>query len=116
VSRAQETRTVAGDLWGWRVRCPACEAHLAEARPGLSLEDRVFYAAHTYDKTRWGFNGDLDRPTFGGSMLSHASDLHPRCHSVVKDGRVHFCDEPGQRMGGQTVDLPDWDDGEETTP
>jgi hypothetical protein len=109
MSRAQETFDSGNVLWGWRVRCPACEAHLAETRPDLALDDRIFYAAHTFDKVRWGFNGDLERPTFEGSMLSHPNGLTPRCHSVVTGGDIDYCDEPGQRMAGQTVALPDFD-------
>lgn len=76
----------------------------------------------------WGFNGDLERPTFTPSVLlngnqwpkdecpeyykeSHAS-VPPGgdtvCHSFVTDGRIQFLTDSTHKLAGQTVELPDW--------
>lgn len=61
----------------------------------------------------WGFNGDLDRPTFTPSLLWQTSrwdgqQARPHtCHSFVKDGRIQFLGDCTHALAGQTVDLLD---------
>jgi hypothetical protein len=77
--------------YAWLVWCPACDV------------------PHTFDN-RWTFNGDRERPTFGGSMLAHGgSDDHPRCHSQLTDGVWHYGADCGHIHAGQSVPAPDWD-------
>jgi hypothetical protein len=80
----------------------------------------------------WGFNGDLERPTFTPSILmrrGHFADQTPPadcwickraasmgttsicciCHSFVADGRIRFLDDCTHALAGQTVDLPEID-------
>lgn len=83
----------------------------------------------------WGFNGDVENPTFSPSVLaktghyaSHhkAGDScwcvynaeHPEdftegfecsiCHSFVTDGRIQFLSDCTHALAGQTVDLPEF--------
>ena len=75
----------------------------------------------------WGWNGDLERPTFTPSILVHSrptlinEDLEgdaltarsnitmtPQCHSFVTDGRIQFLGDCTHELAGQTVDLPEW--------
>jgi len=87
--------------YAWVFFCPACKS------------------AHHCDN-RWGFNGDLERPTFTGSILVHEVKVEdpapgfenwriPRCHSHVTDGKISFGNDCTHEMAGQTMDLPDWD-------
>lgn len=86
--------------YSWCFYCPACAA------------------LHQCDN-RWGFNGNVEKPTFEGSVLVHevkptADSVpgyrgHPRCHSFVTDGKISYCGDSTHAMAGQTVDLPDWD-------
>lgn len=88
-------------------RCPGCdEAHHIQVGEGPG--------------PRWGWNGDVDRPTFTPSVLvtSPANpDAGPgfeewlterRCHSFVTDGRIQFLGDCTHALQGQTVDLPPW--------
>lgn len=81
---------------GWMIECPACKS------------------GHLFDQ-RWEFNGDVERPTFKGSMLSNGradavvNETAPRCHSYVTDGRIEYLADCSHAMAGQTVDLPDVD-------
>ena len=61
---------------------------------------------------RWGFNGNVDAPTFTPSVLVRYSwSDGPRvCHSFVTDGRIQFLGDCTHNLAGQTVDLPDWED------
>ena len=74
----------------------------------------------------WGWNRDLDRPTFTPSLLvrgtvpltdaQHAAWRRgeplpvpvPRvCHSFIADGRIQFLSDCTHALAGQTVDLPE---------
>lgn len=68
----------------------------------------------------WGWNGDVDKPTFTPSVLvtypanPNASEefkewrTERRCHSFVTDGRIQFLSDCTHALAGQTVDLPEW--------
>lgn len=62
----------------------------------------------------WGWNGSLALPTFTPSILVRGNEFggtSPRCHSFVTDGKIQFLSDCTHDLRGQTVDLPDWDDG-----
>ena len=80
----------AGTHYAWYWWCPGCKS------------------IHSCD-SRWGFNGNQEKPTFTGSILVYEyPGSHPRCHSYVVDGRIQFLSDCGHDLKGQTVDLPDW--------
>ncbi len=99
---------------GFWFRCPGCENnHYVRTTP----------ASHA-----WGFNGDVERPTFTPSILVEyngpdAGQLdedgfrapYARCHSFVTDGRVQFLGDSTHPLSGQTVDLPEHAQKEEAT-
>jgi len=105
--------------------CPGCDgAHAIQhgAGPG----------------PRWGWNGDVHKPTFTPSVLVTGREFTakgradfeawrgagcPRpeggqpvqfenapsvCHSFVTDGRIQFLGDCTHALAGQTVDLPPW--------
>lgn len=86
----------------------------------------------------WGFNGNVEIPTFTPSLLvrsghycSHHKDgddcwctfnkkrvaegHEPSrfecsvCHSFITDGRIQFLSDCTHKLAGQTVDLPDFE-------
>lgn len=97
-------------------RCPGCDSvH------GITVES----------PNGWGWNGDLERPTFTPSVLVHPHKTlidptlkgdaltapenvtdTPRCHSFVTDGRIQFLGDCTHALAGQTVDLPPWREDE----
>ena len=86
----------------------------------------------------WGFNGDVDRPTFSPSLLCQGlmypsgnqfpnedeinrmkagenlrSLMTPRvCHSFIREGKMQFLSDCTHKFAGQTVELPDMEDCE----
>lgn len=82
---------------------------------------------------RWSWNRSVDAPTFAPSILvnPHATVsvdipdglsgqalveflfehrvMTPRCHSIVRAGRIEFQPDCTHALAGQTVDLPDID-------
>jgi len=78
-----------GVVEGHMIFCPGCKS------------------GHLFDH-RWHFNGDLEKPTFDGSMLVNASDPETRCHSYVRDGMIQFVTDCAHELKGQTVALEDF--------
>ena len=96
----------------WTIFCPACKMeHMIKIPP-------------------WTFNGNVEKPTFGGSILARYVKILPEgeamiergeyppkgqsfphtdevCHSLVSDGKIQFLGDCTHAMKGQTVDLPD---------
>jgi hypothetical protein len=83
----------------------------------------------------WGWNGDVERPTFTPSVLVTGRDFTPAgqaeydawyeagcpplngkqfesapsvCHSFVTDGQIQFLDDSTHALAGQTVPLADF--------
>lgn len=108
---------------GYHFVCPGCgnDHH-------VTIDNRGSGAA-------WGFNGDVDSPTFTPSLLARAGhyadgntkecycnwnerfpDAEPmpwkcyQCHSFVTDGKIQFLSDCSHALAGQTVELPDIED------
>lgn len=90
-------------------------------------------------KPSWGWNGDVNRPTFTPSVLVKGRDFTPKgqadfdawhaagcpknedgslhefenaetvCHSFVRDGQIQFLSDCTHSLAGKTVPLPAWD-------
>lgn len=110
------TTYAAGELYGYRFRCPGCEAfHVAKGLPA-EVEDVRLKAEHVVPTTgpnAWGFNGSTDAPTFTPSILVHGktrddgTPYSPRCHSFVEGGRIRYLGDCTHPLAGQTVGLPE---------
>lgn len=99
-------------------RCPGCGDWHSVAIGG----------AKNSSGATWGFNGNLEKPTFTPSLLvkcGHYVDgkhpcwcdykkEHPEkdvptcyvCHSFITDGRIQFLSDCTHPLSGQTVELP----------
>lgn len=80
-----------GDVW--RFICPGC---------GTS---------HPVD-SRWGFNGDVEKPTFSPSLRVYGGRQaeFTQCHSFIRDGMIEFLSDCRHELAGKRVEIPDWDD------
>lgn len=110
---AKLQRAEAGDELYLHFRCPGCQdTHTVRVKGNGS----------------WGWNGDMDRPTFTPSVLVSGHLYGPEkqrffdydgsypcemtdtvCHSFVTDGRIQFLADSYHELAGQTVDLPNWE-------
>lgn len=61
---------------------------------------------------RWGWNGNVDKPTFTPSVLVRYAwaDGDRVCHSFVTDGCIQFLSDCTHTLAGKTVELPGWED------
>lgn len=133
MSRAQVITDAEGRFTSVRIHCLGCgHDHTLPTDwtpPGMSRSPHV-------GACRWGFDGNLDAPTFTPSIkatVGHycntppvpgncACDFQDRfpdeepwdipcgiCHSFVRNGRIEFLGDCTHALAGQTVDLPDID-------
>ncbi len=100
-------------------RCPGCKG---------------WHSVRISGEGSWGFNGDVEKPTFTPSILTRSGHYipeskscwceyyknHPEeigdkehgldcfiCHSFVTDGKIQFLGDCTHALANQTVDLPD---------
>lgn len=62
--------------------------------------------------TPWGFNWDIDNPTFTPSINSYYESGSVKlkvCHSFVTSGQIQFLSDCYHDLKGQTVTLPEID-------
>lgn len=83
------------------------EARMGFKCPGCNRTHQI----PTKGPAAWGFNGNMDKPTFTPSILAtwdHGPNtVKYTCHSFVTDGRIQFLNDCTHQLAGQTVDLND---------
>lgn len=96
-AHSDEQRIVLYGAW-----CPACDLE-----HGFRV-DTEYWAREGLDV--WGFDGDLDDPTFTGSMLSNRDEHpgYPRCHSYLEAGVWRFLDDCTHELAGQNVPMVEY--------
>lgn len=78
--------------------------------PGCKNSHAVHTIVPNQNGARWGFNSDLDKPTFRPSILINAQYGDGRkvvCHSYVTDGKIQYLGDCTHELAGQTVELPE---------
>ena len=108
-----------GKLVGYSFWCLGCgHAHLMRTVPHGS-------------QACWSFNGNVERPTFGPSLLvtwnepansgkalddeiaalpagGRVQMVAKRCHSFIRDGNIQFLADCTHKLAGQTTPIPPW--------
>lgn len=70
----------------------------------------AFWTSHKNNEgPNWGFNGDLERPTFTPSHRV-SDDKGTICHSFVTDGKVQYLNDSRHELAGHTVEMINWCD------
>ena len=85
---------------------------LPDARYGFKCPGcKSYHQIPTSGDNAWGFNNNVDSPTFTPSILVNSPQGRGKpdyiCHSFVTDGRVQFLADCSHALAGQTVDLSD---------
>jgi hypothetical protein len=92
--------------------------------PGCNEQHEVYVDVPHHNGSRWGFNGNVDKPTFTPSlviMTGHYVNGQPqppncwlcneghnfcyRCHSFITDGKIQFLSDCTHSLANQTVEL-----------
>ena len=53
----------------------------------------------------WSWNGSVDKPTLMPSILTHAREDQPCCHSFVQNGMIRFLRDSTHELAGETAEL-----------
>jgi hypothetical protein len=119
MSKAKIITDSDGLFYGIRFDCPGCALVIQRGTKMVILP--VDWTPSGYERSPhihgkpWGFNGDLDQPTFTPSVLGRWDEwqgdgIPPKqhiCHSFVRDGRIEFLTDCTHSLAGQTVELPE---------
>lgn len=89
-------------LIGYSFYCPGCG------------HDHIYYTNPIGFKVTWSFNGDVNNPTFGPSLLNrwgtHAPGFVPpapeyneggTCHLFVQEGVINYCGDCSHEYNGK---------------
>lgn len=75
------------------VWCPGCEA---------------VHALNVVGPAPWGWDSNVDAPTYTPSLLANAGGANPRrpvCHSFIVAGQWQFLGDSTHALAGQTVPM-----------
>ena len=79
--------------------------------PGCKCDHAVWTTVKNGMNAIWGFNGDIDHPTFTPSILIHfhsqVKGMDMVCHSFVTNGSIQFLSDCTHALAGQTVEMED---------
>ena len=90
--------TQAGDEVRVLFQCPGCDnLHCV----------RITAATDKPNQSVWGFNGDMDKPTFTPSVLTNGHDPATRCHIFVKDGMIQYLGDCWHDLKNTTIPMVD---------
>lgn len=125
MAKAEIVRDQQDRFYGIKFRCPGCR--WPDGRPGMHIlpvhwlpPGETQESPHVAGKPHWSFNGDLEKPVLGPSVLSwwggEGTDmpLH-RCHSYIgcngaEPGQIIFLSDCTHDKAGQVIDLPEIED------
>lgn len=105
--------------------------------PGCNDLHQIPVSAERQPGKAWGWNGDVERPTFEPSLLvrsGHYAQANPKagncwcdwtpeerdewgglgcgiCHTFVRNGMIEFLGDCTHALAGQTVPIPPWPEG-----
>ena len=104
----QVSRVLRKSTTGFMFWCPGCDEphHVRVAEH------------HRNEDGNWGFDGNLERPTFTPSVRVYWPQTATRgevtrCHSFVRDGEIEFLGDCLHGLAGKTVPLGDLPGGDE---
>lgn len=77
---------------GYYFDCPGCDhAH-------------IFYTGNTTGPN-WKFNGDVNNPTFTPSLMNDKDRPERRCHLIMTDGKINYCNDCYHDLSGKTIEM-----------
>ena len=131
MARAEVVTDREGRFYGVKFLCPCGVCGGATLAVGWTPPG-MERSPHRPSAAGWGFNGDLDLPTFSPSVMNRVghyadgntaecyctwSKRYPDkgdpgfacclCHSFITNGRITFLSDCTHAYAGQTLDLPE---------
>lgn len=56
----------------------------------------------------WGWNQDMDHPTFDAPIIFGGEKSESRCHSTIREGIITFDSDSKHKWAGKGLTLEDW--------
>lgn len=80
--------------------------------PGCGKYHTVFTKDEGYKHPIWGFNGDVDKPTFTPSVavLNVTPDGESRCHSFIRNGVIEYLSDCDHALAGRRIAMIEEDE------
>ncbi len=99
--KVEQEEGLSPDMWkspDWSFMCPGC-----------NCDHGVWTTARNAHNSVWGFNNDVDKPTFTPSLLIRGGNASGDyvCHSFINNGMIQFLSDCTHKLAGQTVEIPD---------
>lgn len=87
--------------------CPGCKMqHMPVVGYEASYKERTLTAGR--GAPQWGFNGDINSPTFTPSLLIReyeGQNVVRVCHFFIKNGTIEFLNDCTHPLKGRTVPM-----------
>ena len=95
-----------GKLYGIRVNCEYCVAHVLPVR---WVPEGMSESPAAAGKPHWDFHGEMERPTFHPSIQTswEANGVAHVCHSYMRGGRIEYLPDCTHQLAGQVRELVD---------
>lgn len=81
--------------------CPGCgKAHTVTTKQENGMANPI-----------WGFNGDVDKPTFSPSiavesyMMKDGAYERTYCHSFIRNGKIEYLQDCDHSLAGKTIEM-----------
>ncbi len=77
--------------------------------PGCKTAHTIFTKVTERNNVIWGFNGDLNKPTFTPSVKITWPEEQKQhcCHFHINEGRIEFCGDCTHELSGKVFELTD---------
>ena len=123
--KAKEYKNGNNEIIAYQIKCLGCDSN------------HFIHVQHPDNNIAWGFNQDIERPTFSPSLLVRSGHYVPDqkpdencwctynkeciekgekpapfecmiCHSFINDGKIQYLGDCTHKLAGQTIELPDF--------
>ena len=93
----------------YMIFCPGCKCGHWFSTNG-NTPNHIKGNEHLRKGPVWGWNGDREKPTIEGSILTRSGPgMSKICHSVITDGKIKYLKDSTHELSGQTVELENFD-------
>lgn len=101
-----KVRRIKGGLLEYYFFCPACECGHGFRTKDFPAPEDMTDEEKEWFKSKWEFNGDMDKPTIKPSLSIAEHEGGYKCHFFVTNGMIEFLDDCTHDLAGQTVEIP----------
>lgn len=72
--------------------------------PGCKCDHGIWTTQTEFNNPVWNISMNLDSPSVDPSLMID-KDTDTQCHLIIKEGKIHYCDDCRHELAGQTVEM-----------